>query len=56
MVHDMVVNPETFDVCMYLSDYSEQRWELLQNICERLNTCRNGERYSGAKLEEWISG
>ena len=56
VVRDAVENPETFGISMYLSDYSEQEWKLLLNLCEKLNACRNGERYSGAKLEQWISG
>ena len=56
VVRDAVENPKTFGISMYLNDYSEQEWKLLLNLCERLNTCRNGERYSGAKLEQWMNG
>jgi len=41
---------------MYLSDYSEQEWSLLVQLCEKLNTYREGDKYSGAKLEQWING
>lgn len=54
VVRDAVENPETFGISMYLNDYSEQEWKLLLNLCAKLNTCRNRERYSGAKLEQWL--
>ena len=54
VVRDAVENAETFGISMYLSDYSEQEWSLLLNLCAKLNTCRNRERYSGAKLEQWL--
>ena len=44
------------DISMYLSDYSEQEWSLLVQLCEKLNTYREGDEYSGAKLEQWING
>lgn len=56
VVRDAVENPETFGISMYLSDYSEQEWSLLVQLCEKLNAYRDGERYSGAKLEQWING
>ena len=56
VVRDAVENPESFGISMYLNDYSEQEWKLLLQLCESLNACRNGERYSGAKLEQWING
>ena len=40
----------------FQGDYSLQEWEYLAKLCEMLNLCRDGERYSGAKLEQWISG
>ena len=56
VVRDAVENPESFSIMGFQDDYSLQEWKLLLNLCEKLNTCRNGERYSGAKLEQWISG
>ena len=56
VVRDAIESPETFGISMYLSDYSEQEWSLLVQLCERLNAYRDGERYSGAKLEQWING
>ena len=56
VVRDAVENPETFGISMYLSDYSEQEWSLLVQLCEKLNTYREGDKYSGAKLEQWING
>jgi len=56
VVRDAVESPESFGISMYLADYSEQKWTMLLQLCEKLNTCRSGERYSGAKLEQWISG
>ena len=56
VVRDAVENPESFGISMNLNDYSEQEWKLLLQLCESLNVCRNGERYSGAKLEQWING
>lgn len=56
VVRDAVENPETFSISLYLSDYSEQEWRLLVQLCEKLNAYRDGERYSGAKLEQWING
>ena len=38
VVRDAVENPETFGISMYLSDYSEQEWSLLVQLCEKLNT------------------
>lgn len=56
VVRDAVENPESFGIGMHLDDYSEQEWTLLLQLCEKLNTYRGGDRYSGAKLEQWISG
>lgn len=56
VVRDAVENPETFGISMYLSDYSEQEWSLLVQLCEKLNTYREGDKYSGAKFEQWING
>lgn len=56
VVRDAVENSETFGISMYLGDYSEQEWSLLVQLCEKLNAYRDGERYSGAKLDQWING
>ena len=56
VVRDAVENPESFGISMYLNDYSEQEWKLLLHLCEKLIVCRGQERYSGAKLEQWING
>lgn len=44
------------DICMYLSDYSEQEWSLLVQLCEKLNAYRDGDRYSDAKMSQWLNG
>ena len=56
VVRDAVENPETFSISLYLSDYSEQEWRLLVQLCEKLNAYRDGERYAGAKLSQWLNG
>lgn len=54
VVRDAVENPESFGIMGFQDDYSLQEWEYLAKLCEMLNLCRDGERYSGAKLEQWI--
>ena len=56
VVRDAVENSESFGISLYLNDYSEQEWKLLLHLCESLNVCRGQERYSGAKLEQWMNG
>lgn len=56
VVRDAVENPETFGISMYLSDYSEQEWSLLVQLCEKLIASRHGEQYQGAKLAQWMNG
>ena len=56
VVRDAVENPESFGISIHLADYSEQELTLLVQLCEKLNACRGGDRYSGAKLERWING
>ena len=56
VVRDAVENPEAFSVLGFREDYSVQEWTYLDEICERLIASRHGERYQGAKMEQWMNG
>ena len=54
VVRDAVENPESFSIQQYIEDYSTQEWKYLSVLSEKLLLYRNGERYTGAKLLQWI--
>ena len=56
VVRDAVENPESFSILGFRDDYSVQEWSYLDELCEKLISSRHGERYQGAKLEQWING